>query len=81
MQAEWTYGIQDLTPAGRPGERVYATARVGPGYMDAGPGARRASSRTTTTGPVPETGPYFVRWLGPGSNRRPTAFQAVARTN
>ena len=43
-------------------------------------GSSRAAGHVNDEGPDPEIG-ALVLWLGPGSNRRPIAFQAIARTN
>ena len=39
----------------------------------------RVSHKTYNKAPILRSGPSL--WLGPGSNRRPIAFQAIARTN
>ncbi len=45
---------------------------------------RRAAQPGADSKKVPDvlaSGTFSFWWLGPGSNRRPIAFQAIARTN
>lgn len=61
--------------------RPRGAVRAAPGPGRRGPHEhRRAGGRLTRRRPRPSDG-AFGWWLGPGSNRRPIAFQAIARTN
>lgn len=61
----------------RAGSGLTGGGLTGSGLMVGGP-IREHPLRETLEGVYALNG---LRWLGPGSNRRPSAFQADARTN
>lgn len=59
-----------------------AVARAGrPSSWEWSRHGRRSGDSPEGTRKAPSGDGAFEQWLGPGSNRRPIAFQAIARTN